>query len=1646
MKTLATTVCLLLAAATAAAADPFEPKKGDHVCLIGNTLADRMQHHGWLETLLVSRFADRDLVFRNLGFSGDEITTRLRSDNFGSPDQWLTKCEADVVFAFFGYNESFAGEAGLAKFKQELDAWIKHTLGQKYNGESAPRLVLFSPIAHEDTGDRNLINPDADNARLKLYTAAMAEIAAANNVPLIDLFTPTAEGYASDAKPWTFNGIHLSEYGDQRLAPIIERALTPSGPLFKRDAAALERLRAAINEKNLQWHARYRTVDGYNVYGGRSQEQYESGVGGPKIKNFVVMQQEMTQRDVLTANRDKRVWAVAQGGDLTVDDSNLPQVTAVGPNRENLAPYANGEQAILMMTVAKGCKVNLFASEEEFPELVNPVQMAWDTKGRLWVAAWPSYPEMRPTDEVSDKLLVFEDTNGDGKADTCTPFLDDLNCPTGFQFFKDGVLVMQAPNLWFVRDTDGDGRGDSKELVLMGIDSADSHHTTNAMVLDPGGATYLSDGVFHRTQIETPWGPPVRNNDGCIFRYEPLTQKIERYVSYGFANPHGRVFDRWGTDIITDATGNANYFAPAFSGFVEYPGKHAGMREFWNRPSRPCPGTGMVSSRHFPEDWQGNFLNCNVIGFQGIFRVKVTEDGSGLKGETLEDLVKSTDPNFRPTAVSCAPDGSIYFLDWQQQLIGHLQHHIRDPNRDKSHGRIYRITYEGRPLLTPPKIDGQPIEALLELLESPENDVRTRAKIELGKHDADKVVAATKRWSVGLDKSDAEYEHHMLEALWVHQWHNVVDEALLQRMLASKDHRARAAAAHVLCYWRDRVPAALEIFKQLAADPHPRVRLEAVRAASFYTVPEAVEVPLIAAEQSGDYYLEYCNSETMRALEPYWKAAVAENRLVNVTSPAGVRFFLGKMSLEQLLKLDRSRLVYLELLYRPEIRDELRLEAIRGIAKDDKKTELVVLLDAIRAIDNQQQTSDQSVVFDLMRILAGRGAGELAAARGELEKLAQSAKQSTIRQIAYLAMVSVDGKADAAWALAGKSAGSLRDFLTAVPLVSDPGLRASLYDRIEPLLTALPENLGGANAAKGTYGRFVRVELPRRGTLTLAEVEVMSEGQNVARRGKATQKNTAHGGEASRGIDGNKNTSYGGGGQTHTDENTPDPWWEVDLGEEVPIDAIIIYNRADGLSSRLKGYTLRVLDASRNDVFRKDDNPAPETTATIEIGGGGPAALVRRAAMNALVSVRGQEARTFESLAKFVIGDDDRLAAIRAIQRLPQSTWPKEQAQPVLDSLVVYITKFPVADRTSPAALDALQLADALTSLVPADQAKGYRAQLRELGVRVIRLGTLPERMSYDQEVLVVQAGKPVEFLLENTDLMPHNFVITQPGALEEIGQLAEASAQQPEFARRQYVPQSPKVLLASVLLQPRQTQKLSFVAPTEPGVYPYVCTYPGHYRRMHGALYVVPDLDAYLEKPEEYLAAANVVPIDPLLKDRRPRTEWKLEDLTAAVSGIEGRNYAAAKQMFQVASCVACHKLDGVGNAFGPDLSQLDPKLQPLDLVKEMLDPSAKINEKFQTQVFQLESGMIVTGLVVEETPTVIKLVENPLAKATITEIKVAEIENRKKSPVSIMPKGLLDKLTRDEILDLVAYIAARGKKDHALFQAGAHAHHHGH
>ncbi|MCS6850959.1 MAG: GDSL-type esterase/lipase family protein [Gemmataceae bacterium] len=1643
MRTVVSIVGLfLLVGSTRAGILELHP--GDHIGVIGNTLADRMQHHGWLETLIQARFPEHRIVYRDLGYAGDELTLRLRSQDFGTPDDWLRRVRADVVLAFFGYNESFAGREGLEKFKKDLTDFIQHTTREKYNGRTPPRLVLFSPIAHEDLKDPNLPDGRENNARIQLYTTAMAEVARAHEVVFVDLFTPTRELYRRASRPLTINGIHLTEEGNRRLAEIIDRALFGPAPAY--DPARLERIRQAVLDKNFHWFQRYRTTDGYSIYGGRADLKFVNGQ-----TNRVVMEREMEVLDAMTANRDPGIWAAAQGKRFRLVDATPPFIPVItnkpGPLPGGKHLFLDGEAAIKKMTLGRNLRINLFASEKEFPDLVNPVQMAWDTRGRLWVAVWPTYPHWKPKEEMNDKLLVLEDTDGDGKADRRTVFADRLHNPTGFEFWNGGVLVAQAPDILFLKDTDGDGKADFRERVLSGIDSADTHHTANSFTYDPGGALYFQEGTFHHTQVETPWGPPVRSANAAVFRFEPRTCKFEVYVAYAFANPHGHVFDRWGQDIVIDGTGANPYHAALFSGYIEFPQKHARPPQVYQQRTRPCPGMEILSSRHFPPDMQGNLLVANVIGFQGILQYRIEDRGASFVGTEVESIVSSTDPNFRPSDIKIGPDGAIYFLDWHNPIIGHMQHNLRDPSRDREHGRIYRVTYEGRPLLKPLPIAGEPIDKLLDLLKEPENRVRYRARLELNARPTEEVVTALEKWVAALDPKDPEHEHQLLEALWTYQAHNVVKVALLERVLASPDFRARAAAARVLCYQRDRVSNALELFRKLATDPHPRVRLEAIRAASFFRQPEALEVALLAAEMPRDPYLDYTLGETLKVLEPVYRAAVARGEKVAFVTDAGLRYQLQKTPTDQLLKLPRSRAVNLELLFRPHVPDDVRRGAVRGLAAADGKSEPRVILDALASLDDKPASQDQAAVFDLIRLLAGQEPAGLAHVRADLEKLATQAKRPQLRQIGFVALVTVDGSVDKAWDLGMRSAGSLIDLLNAVPLISDPGLRARMYPKVEPLLHGLPASLAADKGAKATIGRFVRIELPGRDkTLSLAEVEVYSDGRNVARQGRARQKSTAHGGDAARAIDGKTDGQFSNGSVTYTKENEVHPWWEVDLGKPTPIDRIVVYNRTDGqLGQRLDGFLIKVLDTKRTIVFEQDRIPAPKQKVEFTLSGGGAQALVRRAAMNALTSVRGEESKTFQLLVPFVRDDIDRHAAIRALQRLPRSAWPKEQAQPLVTVLLEHIRRIPPAERTSPAALDALEFADALTTLLPPAEAKAVRAELGELGVRVLRIGTLFERMAYDKELLVVKVGKPVEFIFENTDLMPHNFVIVQPGALEEIGLLAEQTATSPDAQARHYVPRSNKILLASSLLQPHQSEKLSFEAPKEPGVYPYVCTYPGHWRRMFGALYVVADLDDYLADPEGYLARHPMPIKDALLKDNRPRTEWKFEDLASAVAGMSnGRSYSNGKQMFTVATCVACHRLEGVGNQFGPDLTQIDPKWTPIDILKELLDPSARINEKFQSHTFLLTSGKVVTGLVLEETKEAVKVIENPLAKTEPLVLKVADIEERQKSPISMMPKGLLDKLTRDEILDLIAYVLAKGDRNHPLFAGSGR--HHGH
>ncbi|WP_437203417.1 PVC-type heme-binding CxxCH protein [Planctomicrobium sp. SH664] len=862
-----------------AAESKLEVKPGAKVVIIGNALAESMQTDNTFETLLYERFPQHQLVVRNLGWSADTINVRLRSTGFQDHGHTLVDHQPDILLAFFGFNESFAGPEGLPAFEADLARFLRGLKELKYpttnyargtdvpklqdksgKVENPPQIVLFAPTANQDRPGRGIYAAQKNNPNLKLYSEAMRRVAEQEKVLFVDLFEGTAKDFAKPSRSFTSNGSQLNAAGHALVAEYIDSVLFPAqsqGGAATADSKKSAALREAIADKNNLFYTDYRAVNGFYIYGGRKEPF--------GVVNFPP---EFAKLRKMVDVRDHRIWDAAQGKPLpeNIDDSQTGELPEIPTNFKDQVVITTPEESAQMFTVADGFQVELWASEVQFPDLKNPVTFTFDAQGRMWITTMPTYPQMLPGVPSDDKILILADTDADGRADKQTVFASGLNLPTGLEIADGGAYVTTQPDLAFLKDTNGDDVADECEIVLRGFDTADSHHTISAFEWGPGGDLFMLEGTFLHSQIETPHGP-VRCANGAVYRYEPRKDKLEVHVAYSFANPWGLSFDKWGQGFLSDASGGANYFVTPFSGEVDFPRQHPSMKQFLVKQWRPTCGTELVASRHFPDSMQGDFLVNNCIGFQGVLQYRLNEEGSGYAATPTTPLLRSDDPNFRPVDLQFGPDGALYVLDWFNPLIGHMQHSIRDPMRDHIHGRIWRVTHKSRPLVKPPVIAGASVKELLELLKAPEDRTRYRVRRELRNRPTEEVMLALDAWTAALTGSDPVTEQLLLEALWVKQQHDVVDPALLQRLLTAHDGRARAAAVRVACCWRDELADVLPLLRTAANDPHPRVRLEAVRSLSFFDSEPAVEIAVESLLHPQDDYLQYALKETLQTLE-----------------------------------------------------------------------------------------------------------------------------------------------------------------------------------------------------------------------------------------------------------------------------------------------------------------------------------------------------------------------------------------------------------------------------------------------------------------------------------------------------------------------------------------------------------------------------------------------------------------------------------------------------------------------------------------------------------------------------------------------------------------------------------------------------------
>ncbi len=290
--------------------------------------------------------------------------------------------------------------------------------------------------------------------------------------------------------------------------------------------------------------------------------------------------------------------------------------------------------------------------------------------------------------------------------------------------------------------------------------------------------------------------------------------------------------------------------------------------------------------------------------------------------------------------------------------------------------------------------------------------------------------------------------------------------------------------------------------------------------------------------------------------------------------------------------------------------------------------------------------------------------------------------------------------------------------------------------------------------------------------------------------------------------------------------------------------------------------------------------------------------------------------------------------------------------------------------------------------------------------------------LRFDPLRLRVPPGRRVSLTIKNVDInMQHNFVLVQKDRMQPIGEASMMLAADPQAIATHYVPKDPGVMCMSPVLNPGDQYTIYFDSPKKMGAYPFICTFPGHWRVMRGVLYVLKEGEP-LPKDLDLLPARKFVKM------------WKMEDLAADATNLANRSFDKGRKMFDIAGCSKCHVIAGRGTKLGPDLTDVRKRYQGAKLLEQILKPSSEINKEYQAYLVATADGKTTTGLRVKDSTTAIHLLPNPLKPKAIVVIPKKEIEAMRASKISTMPKGLLMTLAKDEILDLLFYVQSGGRR----------------
>lgn len=355
------------------------------------------------------------------------------------------------------------------------------------------------------------------------------------------------------------------------------------------------------------------------------------------------------------------------------------------------------QQELASFVLPPGFEVELVAAE---PLIAKPLNMAFDARGRLWVTDSLEYPYAVETGKPGrDSVKVLEDLDGDGAADKVVTFADGLNIPIGLYPYLDGVICYSIPNIWFLRDTDGDGVCDVRERLFGPFDhTRDTHGMCNAFTRGYDGWLYACHGFNNQSTVAGTDGHSVTMHSGNTFRMRLDGRRIEHYT-HGQVNPFGMSYDARG-DLLTADCHTKPVTLLMRNGFYESFGTpHDGLGFVPNvmdhlHGSTAIGGIAIQTTRAFPAEYQHNTFGGNVMTSR-INRNSLRYVGSSVQAQEEPDFLISGDSWFRPVDLQFGPDGALYVADFYNRIIGHYEVPLTHPGRDRHRGRIWRIVYNG---------------------------------------------------------------------------------------------------------------------------------------------------------------------------------------------------------------------------------------------------------------------------------------------------------------------------------------------------------------------------------------------------------------------------------------------------------------------------------------------------------------------------------------------------------------------------------------------------------------------------------------------------------------------------------------------------------------------------------------------------------------------------------------------------------------------------------------------------------------------------------------------------------------------------------------------------------------------------------------